>query len=167
MEEIIQIVAYNHEWPKLFEQESARLSEVMGEDCVGIYHVGSTSVKGMWGKPIIDIALAISSYPPNRETIKKFQTLEYQHMGERGVKGRHWFIKGKPRQFHLHVVPHNGAVLQQQVRLRNYLRHNSAAAREYEQIKLRATPGRVIDGKEYAQEKTKFIERVLNLSQAS
>ena len=51
----MEVVPYNENWPRLFEEEAAKIRQVLGEKCLAIYHIGSTSVPGLAAKPVIDM----------------------------------------------------------------------------------------------------------------
>ncbi len=58
---IVRLVPYSPEWQKLFEEEERLLRSAIGEHVVDIQHIGSTSIPGLEAKPILDIAVAVSS----------------------------------------------------------------------------------------------------------
>ena len=51
----IEVVDYRPEWADMFQSESKKIRSILGKNCKAVYHIGSTSVKGMPAKPIIDI----------------------------------------------------------------------------------------------------------------
>ena len=51
----VVLVDYDPAWPGMFDMEAARLRAVLGDLCVAIHHVGSTSVRGLRAKPRIDM----------------------------------------------------------------------------------------------------------------
>ena len=161
MAELIHIVAYDPAWPERFEQEAAVVRQALAECCRQIHHVGSTSVPGLSAKPIIDMAVECTDYPPTPAMIAALSAFDYEHRGEFGVVGRHFFSKGDPRSFHLHLVPEDGEVARRQVAFRDYLRSHPAAAQEYLSIKLEAAPGKVLGSNDYVMAKSPFVERVL------
>ena len=57
----IIITPYNTSWPMLFAAEALAIKEALGDDCVVVHHVGSTSVPGLSAKPIIDIIVAVKA----------------------------------------------------------------------------------------------------------
>lgn len=61
MQQHITIAEYNPEWPGIFKYESEKIRKILGDNCVGIYHIGSTSVPGLAAKPIIDIMPVVKS----------------------------------------------------------------------------------------------------------
>jgi len=62
IDERISVVPYDEGWNPLFQSEKAKLLKAFGEDVIDIQHFGSTSVQGMFAKPIIDF---LASRPPN------------------------------------------------------------------------------------------------------
>ena len=162
MDEPVVLHKYDPNWPNLFAGEKEAITALLGGEVIAIHHVGSTSVPGLSAKPIIDIALEILHYPPSSGCIEALASIGYEHMGESGVQGRHWFRKGHPRSFHIHAVPQNGEVARAQVQLRDFLRTHSDAAKEYEDIKKQNAEGRTIDSAEYAAAKGPFIDGILS-----
>ena len=59
MSEVLEIVAYNPDWPRLFEEERVSLLPLIGQYVEDIQHTGSTSVPGLAAKPVIDILIAV------------------------------------------------------------------------------------------------------------
>ena len=49
----IEVVDYCPEWKEKFRQEATKIQEILGENCITVYHIGSTSVKGLRAKPIM------------------------------------------------------------------------------------------------------------------
>ena len=60
LNEEIEVVKYNPEWPKLFVQEAQKIRAIFEpKRLLGIEHYGSTSVFGLYAKPIIDILIGL------------------------------------------------------------------------------------------------------------
>ena len=53
---------------------------------IHIEHIGSTSVKRMIAKPIIDIMIGAKSYPPPLQIITTLEQLGYYNFGENDMK---------------------------------------------------------------------------------
>jgi len=64
-----EVVEYREEWPRLFEQEKAFLEGKFACVLSQIEHFGSTSIPGMWAKPIIDMQCVALPMPPSAETL--------------------------------------------------------------------------------------------------
>ena len=58
------VTPYNPDWPAMFEAEAAKIREALGDNCLAIHHIGSTSVPGLAAKPKIDI-IAVVDDPAN------------------------------------------------------------------------------------------------------
>jgi GrpB protein len=69
----IEVPDYDPSWPHSYEREAARIRSILGGRVVRIEHVGSTSVRGLPAKPIIDIVLEVkdsadeAAYVPDME----------------------------------------------------------------------------------------------------
>ena len=52
----IQLTEYKPIWNDWFSEEKNYLSSLLPQNCL-IHHIGSTSIKGIWAKPIIDLLI--------------------------------------------------------------------------------------------------------------
>ena len=57
----IEVVPYNENWVQQFQNESAKIKDQLGNVMHNIHHIGSTSIPGMYAKPIIDMILVVKS----------------------------------------------------------------------------------------------------------
>ena len=55
----IKIKSYNDNWPYIFEDIKSKIRDNIDKDNITIEHIGSTSVKNLASKPIIDILIGI------------------------------------------------------------------------------------------------------------
>ncbi|MBO1514574.1 GrpB family protein [Metabacillus bambusae] len=55
----ITLSSYNPKWPVDFEEEKKELTGIIGDLEPLIEHIGSTSIRGLSAKPIIDIMIGI------------------------------------------------------------------------------------------------------------
>jgi GrpB-like predicted nucleotidyltransferase (UPF0157 family) len=80
MSELIVVVDYDPEWPRIFEILRAAIWRAVADIAISIEHVGSTAVPGLSAKPVIDIDVVV----PEREIstgITRLTTLGYLHQG--------------------------------------------------------------------------------------
>ena len=61
MAQHITVTDYQPQWPEKYREEEALLREILGENCLAVYHIGSTSVPGLAAKPILDIMPVVKS----------------------------------------------------------------------------------------------------------
>lgn len=67
----VEVTPYNKDWPLLYEEEATKLRKVFGSEIIDIYHIGSTSVDGLFAKPIINIMPVVRNIQSNA-LIKKY-----------------------------------------------------------------------------------------------
>ena len=73
----VKIVPYSEVWKKLFETEKDLLLSAIGSYVLEIEHVGSTSVKNLEAKPIIDIAVAVGNISNVEKCVSPLENLGY------------------------------------------------------------------------------------------
>ncbi|MDQ8729451.1 GrpB family protein [Bradyrhizobium sp. LHD-71] len=107
----IEIVAYDPNWPALFEHEATRLRAALnGEPITGLEHFGSTAIAGLAAKPIIDILIAVPTLAAARANFPaKLKVLDYVFWSDNPKADRLFFVKGMPpygerRTHHVHVT---------------------------------------------------------------
>ena len=61
MSQHIIVRDYDPLWIEKYREESSLVKDILAENCVAIYHIGSTSVPGLAAKPIIDIMAVVRS----------------------------------------------------------------------------------------------------------
>jgi GrpB-like predicted nucleotidyltransferase (UPF0157 family) len=157
---LILIESYNPSWPDTYERERAAIVQAIGTYIANIEHIGSTSIPGLAAKPIIDIAISLKIYPLPAEAITAIEALGYEHMGEYGIRERHYFRKHGLQSYHVHTYSPGNAEYEAHILFRDYLRAHPKAARQYEQIKRRLA-ARHTDGNAYAADKTDFVKGTL------
>ena len=159
----VYIVAYDQNWPALFEAERAVLSKALRPWLTGpIEHVGSTAVPGMPAKPVIDIMAGVDSLETSREALLPLRELDYQYAPYHPDL-MHWFCKPSfsHRTHHLHLVPLRSPLWYDRLRFRDYLRSTPAVATEYAALKHRLAELHRFDREAYTEAKGAFVARIL------
>ena len=156
----VQVVPYDPSWPSRYRREAALLREALGDCLVEIHHIGSTSVPGLWAKPIIDILPVVTAVEEADRRRAALEALGYEYLGEFGIPGRRYLRKGGERRTHqVHLF---GRESQDEIRrhlaVPAYLRCHPDAARDYAQLKRRLARRfpRDIDG--YCDGKDAFVK---------
>lgn len=136
----VAVVAYDDDWPRLYEAEAVRVRGALGPSVVGCEHFGSTAVPGLWAKPIVDILVGTDrSEPPPEEALSAMASLNYVYLGEDGRRpGRFFFRKRRAGLYNVSLMPHGGALWNDNLMFRDYLRCNPAAVRRYSEVKRKA-----------------------------
>lgn len=155
------LVDWDKEWENLFDTEKNKIFELSKEDNIIVHHIGSTSVKNLKSKPILDIAIEIDSFSKINTYIDLLKKLDYMSIGNDILPDRYYFIKGDPRTHQIHLFEKDNHFLKEQLIFRDVLRTNSVIKNEYEEFKLKLADTNKNDKHNYADMKTDFINNVL------
>lgn len=156
----IEVVDYNPEWEKLFKTEEKKIKAILGKNCVAVHHIGSTSVKGLKAKPIIDIMPVVKDISLVDAHHAEFEALGYECKGEYGIPGRRFFMKGgDARTHHIHIFEENGkADIERHLAVRDYLRSHTDTAKEYAELKTKLADKFACDNDGYCDGKDAFMK---------
>lgn len=137
----VVVMPYDVAWQSAFEKIKDEIEAAIGDLIIGIEHVGSTSVEGMYAKPCIDIDVIIKDYSVFDEIVRRLGAVGYIHEGDLGIKDREAFkYADKPHlmMHHLYVCPKYSEELHCHITFRDFLRSNPEAVKKYSLIKEKA-----------------------------
>ena len=162
----VVIVEYNPLWPVLFEEERARILDLINRWAESVEHIGSTSVPGLGAKPIIDIMVGLRSLDDARHCIPLLEAIGYEYVSrhEAVMPERRYLHKGPSRYartHHLHMVETSSEFWEKHIRFRDYLRTHEETTREYYELKKQLAARFRSDRESYTNAKTSFIEAVV------
>jgi len=164
----ITVVEYNPDWENEFNKlKEVYLVALKGVN-IDIQHVGSTSVKDLAAKPIIDIDIIAGGENEKEKIIRILENLGYKHLGDLGIKGREAFKaddESVPRndkykkfmEHHLYLIEKGNVNLTNHLKLRDFLRSNPVAAKEYGDLKKKLAEEYKYDIDSYIEKKTALI----------
>ncbi|WP_422485694.1 GrpB family protein [Gudongella sp. DL1XJH-153] len=159
----VMVVPYDPKWKNEFERLKSYLKNAIGGMSIEIEHVGSTSVEGLWAKPIIDIDIVIEKQDDFERVKDRLEKLGYYHEGDLGIKGREAFGYDEKDEFikhHLYVCHKDSQQLKNHIKFRNYLRQNKEDRDRYSEVKAKASKGNPKDIEGYMEEKSHIIEAI-------
>ncbi len=162
LDEPVVIVKYDQHWVETFRTLRDEIAPFLNGLIVGIEHVGSTAIRGVAAKPIIDMDVIARSREDIPRVIEKLSTLGYRHLGDLGIAGREAFEnpKGKPSH-HLYVCNSDSRELRRHLAFRDYLRSHPDDALRYSELK-KSLAGRYRDERDaYTEAKKEFVEKIL------
>ncbi len=159
----VLVLPYDERWEQDFLKIKAEIQDALGDLALRIEHVGSTSVRGLSAKPIIDLDVVIRDYGVLDDVISMLREIGYRHEGDLGIRGREAFAydgKDHLRMHHLYVCPQDSPELARHIAFRDYLRSHAEAVRTYSRIKEEGAALYPDDIDKYAEHKSPFIETV-------
>jgi GrpB-like predicted nucleotidyltransferase (UPF0157 family) len=132
----IEVHPYKDQWKMMFQEERKRLEQVLESECIAIHHIGSTAVKGLQAKPIIDMLIVVKDILHIDRFDSDMIDIGYLPKGENGIVGRRYFQKGgNIRTHHAHIFQNGHSAIERHIALRDYLCKHSDVAKEYGKYK--------------------------------
>ena len=160
----VYLEPHQSEWERSAGETIRTLKNILGSVAVDIQHIGSTSIKTISAKPIIDIAVAVNDYEPilrKRNVLEKADIIfRFDERPEQLLFVMGDFAKDT-RSHHIHVVLYGSDEWNNYINFRDYLNSNMEAAKKYETVKLRLAEQYPGDRIAYTDGKQEVIDRLL------
>ncbi|WP_373894126.1 GrpB family protein [Virgibacillus sp. CBA3643] len=132
----VVVTPYNTNWPTMFEKEVNKLHNILGSEIIEIHHIGSTSVKGLKAKPVIDIMPVVKNISRIDTFNSAMISTGYEPKGENGIPDRRYFQKGGDnRTHHVHIYALGNPEIERHLAFRDYLRAHPDDLKRYGDLK--------------------------------
>ena len=163
--EHIALHAHDASWPVRFAEERTRLLALFPTVLIDVRHIGSTAVRGLLAKPIIDILAGVESMAVAASLSSDLCDAGYTTSAEFNatLTDRQWFMRWADgrRTHHLHVVTHGGSVWHERLRFRDALRCSAALSARYAALKSSLAALHPNDREAYTEAKAEFVRAVI------
>jgi GrpB-like predicted nucleotidyltransferase (UPF0157 family) len=159
------IAPYNPDWAASFAGLAGRLRAELGEVAVRIDHIGSTAVRGLAAKPIVDVQVSVASLEPVTAYREQIERCGFVWRADNIELTKRYFRErpGLPRT-HLHVRRAGSFSEQFALLFRDYLRTHSDRAAAYADLKRKLAPLLLTDRQAYVEGKVPFIWDTVHLA---
>lgn len=147
-------------WTDRFETEREHVLEVSGDDLLGVFHVGSTAIPGVDGKPALDVLAVYDDRTAMDDAAAALADGDFEVHGDEDdccvvIRWEdEWAVFVK-----LHLAGDEKAT--NQVLFREYLRDHPEARREYEAVKREAAERHPEDPMAYTEAKADVVQSLL------
>ncbi|MEL6486396.1 MAG: GrpB family protein [Pseudomonadota bacterium] len=152
-------VPHDPAWASAFVAAHQTISSILGDDAIGIHHVGSTAIPDILAKPVIDILIEATSLEALDRSHDAFGRAGFIGKGEKGIEGRRYFMKDNEegvRSHHIHAFAQGSHHIERHLAFRDYVLAHPDIARSYSQVKERIVADwRGID--DYIARKASFV----------
>ena len=128
----VQVLPYDPQWPHIFQTETHCIQKALGDHCIAIHHVGSTSIPGLAAKPVIDIIAVVKN---GEKAIAPLENTGYTHRGEYNIPFKEVLTKRGQNGFNLHVLEQNHPEIELNILFRDHLRKHPSVRDQYAQLK--------------------------------
>jgi len=135
-----------------------------------IEHIGSTSISSIKAKPIIDLAIGVTSFEEVEKVMDDFSSLGFIYNPKVGNKTWMYFNKSNDENlstFHLHVLLKNSQAFKNHLYFRDFLINHEDYAKDYELLKIALAKAYPTDREMYTKKKEHMIKIIIRKAQVS
>lgn len=162
---VLELMDYREDYSEIYEEEKKELLQIYKERISSIDHVGSTSIKNIKSKPIIDILIQTDDL----EDFKKFTESnvegEIYTVKKEPTMGGDYLIRkeenGKVKAF-IHVYKTGDMNGITSIIFRDYMNSHKDEAKRYEALKTELYEKYKDNRKEYTLGKDKYIKEIID-----
>jgi len=134
---------------------------VLGDRIRVLEHVGSTSVKGLVAKPIIDVLLAVPDSADEASYLPQLESAGYVLRIREPDWHEHRLLKGPDTDINLHVFSEGSPEIDRMITFRDHLRAAPDDLQLYADTKRALASRRWKYVQNYADAKTSVVENIL------
>ena len=164
-DQMVEIGEFDPSWARQFTEQQAEVEAVLGEALTGpVQHIGSTSVRGLAAKPVIDMLAPVRSLESARALVPALSANGWLYWpDDPNGQCRLWFLRPTPeaRTHHLQVIegddPHALVLLA----FRDALRADKRLRAEYADLKTTLAEQYRDDRNAYTDAKSDFVDQTL------
>jgi GrpB-like predicted nucleotidyltransferase (UPF0157 family) len=163
-----EIVPYDPKWAEDFQQIKSELeTNLSGIPYLEIAHVGSTSVPGMYAKPVLDIDIIVSDQSSVQPAAKALENTGYLYRGEMNIPGRHAInrLPSAPKlpTHNLYITVDGCVALRNHLGVKKVLLESEELRNEYSAVKRKLGEQEFTRIGEYVHGKGEILQKILNL----
>lgn len=134
----VKLLPYQTGWEENAKQTIELLWTVLSGTAVDIQHIGSTSIRHIHAKPIIDLAVGVHSLDDITPLIPQLEHIGVKYRNA-DHPGQLLFVMGdfenEIRTHHVHVVEIDNPAWQNYINFRDYLNDHPEKAKLYDNLK--------------------------------
>lgn len=144
-------------WPDRYEAERERILEASGDQLLGVFHVGSTAIPDVLGKPALDV-IAVYEDDASLDAAADVLTDDaYERESDSTVVIR-W---GDEYAVFIKMHTRDDEKVRNQLVFKEYLCENADARREYARVKREAAEDHPEDLEAYTKAKADVVSSIL------
>ena len=161
----VTLLPHDADWANQYGVIEEELTEILGDNIDQIHHIGSTAIKGILSKPILDVAVIVKDI--QLLNVVGMDRAGYVYCGER-TPGRYLFVRHKQHGSlsiqHIHCYQKNNDEEPPTVLFCRYLNEYPEYAKQYNDLKLSLLSKYADNRWRYSAGKSEFIRMVIALA---
>ena len=165
----VSLEPHNSQWEILAKEIIEKLKNILGNDMVAAEHIGSTSIRKIYAKPIIDIAVGVTDFEKMMKHNDELKEVGIIYRRE-DHPGQHLYICGDLENnihtHYIHVVIWGESAWDNYINMRDYLNANDEKAMVYSKLKVQLAEEYSDDRIAYTEGKHELIEKILEEARA-
>lgn len=158
----VRLEEYNDNWVNLYELEKQNLEKLLDNIYLSIEHIGSTAIKGLKAKPIIDIAVGVKKLTDFERVKNHFKDYPYSY--KFGYDNDEVLIRRHQEDLttHLiHLMEIESDRYKNTIIFRNYLNSHKNDLKKYQKLKENLAIKYADNRPMYTSSKNEFIQSIL------
>jgi GrpB-like predicted nucleotidyltransferase (UPF0157 family) len=162
----VVIADYDPIWPHWYESAAFHIREALGDKVLQLDHVGSTSVRGLPAKPLIDINLVVADTTDEDAYVPPLEAIGYKLRVREPDWFEHRMLRGYDPPVNLHVFNPGCEEIDRMLRFRDWLRTHDDDRDLYLQTKRELARKQWTYLQDYADAKSDVIREILARAEA-
>lgn len=158
----VMLLLHDEMWEEEFLSVKEQIQKIWNSNVLDIQHIGSTSIRGIYAKPILDVAIVLESFANMDVEAMKQAGFDYCDSQKPG-KDRYLFVLRDKEQLsliHLHCYEPGNEDFRLCVGFRDYLNKYPEEAYIYSELKQELAKQFPDDRNAYTSGKCDFIQSI-------
>jgi GrpB-like predicted nucleotidyltransferase (UPF0157 family) len=157
----VVVADYDPIWPHWYESAAFRIRQALGDKVLKLDHVGSTSVRGLPAKPLIDINMVVADTTYEDAYVPPLEAIGYKLRIREPDWFEHRLLRGYDPPVNLHVFNPGCEEIDRMLRFRDHLRANEADRELYARTKRELAAQKWKYVQNYADAKSEIVQEIL------
>lgn len=153
----VEVVAPDPAWPRWYAAASDRVLASLGDRVLAIEHVGSTSVPGLWAKPMVDVDLIVADSADEDAWLPDLEVAGFVLRVREPDWEEHRLLRGVEPTTNLHVFSPGAREPQRHRMFRDWLRTHPVDRERYAELKREVAACGFTDAMLYNNAKAWFV----------
>ncbi len=155
--ETVEVVAPDPAWPAWFEQVRDQITSALGDRALSVEHVGSTSVPGLWAKPVIDVDLTVADSGDEPAWLPDLERAGFELRVREPEWEEHRLLRGLGPATNVHVFSTGAREPRRHAMFRDWLRSHPDDLAAYAEVKRSVARRGFTDAMLYNNEKAWIV----------
>lgn len=153
----VEVVAPDPAWGRWFDVVRDRVVAALGDRVLGIEHVGSTAVPGLWAKPMIDVDLTVADSADEDAWVPDLEAAGFVLRLREPDWEEHRLLRAEEPPVNLHVFSPHAREPRRHTMFRDWLLAHPEDRDRYAEVKREVASRGFVNGMLYSNAKAWFV----------